>query len=142
MTTQPSGADEGVRSDEVSEFARTQADKTPRSFTAGPWQSQHEFDWEGFCTIIGNIDGDPASPTYTTICDINEAPEEYIANRNLICAAPDLYEALKAVHSLISEAAATGFNWKDGDWAERLFASQRRTHQALAAAASPAKGRE
>lgn len=42
-----------------------------------------------------------------------------------------LRAALTNVHKLISEAAMTGFNCHDGDWAERLFASQHLTSAAL-----------
>ena len=47
---------------------------------------------------------------------------------------PALREALINVRAIIAEAALTGFNWKDGDWAERLFASQQMTSAALQAA--------
>jgi hypothetical protein len=40
-------------------------------------------------------------------------------------------KALLNVRGIISEGAMTGFNWKDGDWADRLFASQRMTSAAL-----------
>jgi len=39
--------------------------------------------------------------------------------------------ALKDVNALVSEAAQTGFNYKTGDWAERLFASQWNTSEAI-----------
>lgn len=42
--------------------------------------------------------------------------------------------ALRNVNKLISEAAMTGFNWKDGDWADRLFHSQQKTSTAIAKA--------
>ncbi len=44
----------------------------------------------------------------------------------------DLVKALENVRAIISEGAMTGFNYKDGDWAERLFASQQMTSAALA----------
>lgn len=53
------------------------------------------------------------------------------ADRPLIEAGPELLEAIKLVRSIISEAAATGFNCHDGDWAERLFKSQAVTHAAV-----------
>jgi hypothetical protein len=53
------------------------------------------------------------------------------ANAKLIAAAPDLLAALKAVNKLIAEAAMTGFNYLDGDWAERLFTSQQATSAAI-----------
>lgn len=37
---------------------------------------------------------------------------------------PDLISALKVTRLLVSEAAMTGFNCHDGDWAQRLFANQ------------------
>lgn len=52
-------------------------------------------------------------------------------NAQLIAATPDLLAALSNVRALIAEAAMTGFNWKDGDWAERLFASQQVTSAAI-----------
>lgn len=50
---------------------------------------------------------------------------------NLIEAAPDLYDALAKVNKIIADGAATGFNWEIGDWADRLFESQRDTSRAL-----------
>jgi hypothetical protein len=46
----------------------------------------------------------------------------------------DLVAALRAVQKIISEAAMTGFNCHDGDWAERLFFSQQATSAALSKA--------
>jgi hypothetical protein len=43
----------------------------------------------------------------------------------------DLVKALENVREIIAEGAMTGFNYKDGDWAERLFASQQVTSAAL-----------
>lgn len=43
----------------------------------------------------------------------------------------EMVAALESVQALISEAASTGFNYKDGDWPERLFFSQRRTSAVL-----------
>lgn len=45
-------------------------------------------------------------------------------NARLIAAAPKMLEALLNTRKLVSEAAMTGFNCKDGDWAEHLFANQ------------------
>jgi hypothetical protein len=45
-------------------------------------------------------------------------------------------KALRNVQKLISEAAMTGFNHKDGDWPERLFESQQVTSAALKATVS------
>jgi hypothetical protein len=46
----------------------------------------------------------------------------------------DLVAALENVRAIIAEGAMTGFIYKDGDWAERLFASQQITSAALAKA--------
>ena len=59
---------------------------------------------------------------------------ECIANARLIAAAPEMLAALRNVQKLIAEAAMTGFNCHDGDWAERLFASQHDTSTAIAKA--------
>jgi hypothetical protein len=42
-----------------------------------------------------------------------------------------LRDALVHVRKIIVEAAEAGFNCHDGDWADRLFASQAMTHSAL-----------
>lgn len=42
-----------------------------------------------------------------------------------------LRSALVHVRKIIVEGAETGFNCRDGDWADRLFASQAMTHSAL-----------
>lgn len=52
----------------------------------------------------------------------------------------DVAKALRNVQKLISEGAATGFNYADGDWAERLYASQQQTSRALAALAQDTDG--
>lgn len=50
---------------------------------------------------------------------------------------PELLGALENVRTIIVEGAMTGFNYRDGDWAERLFASQQVTSRAIKSA-SPA----
>ena len=47
---------------------------------------------------------------------------------------PELLAALKSVNRIIADGAMTGFNWKEGDWADRLFESQQATSRALALA--------
>lgn len=49
--------------------------------------------------------------------------------------------ALGATRKLVSEAAMTGFNCHDGDWAERLFANQAAITAALAPALEQKGGR-
>lgn len=63
------------------------------------------------------------------LASMESEPRE--ANARLMAAAPEMLAALKAVNKLISEAAMTGFNCHDGDWAERLFFSQQATHAAI-----------
>jgi hypothetical protein len=66
-----------------------------------------------------------------TYCRTQEAAEQACDEANerarldrIREAAPVLLAALLATRALVSEASATGFNWKDGNWAERLFANQ------------------
>lgn len=51
-----------------------------------------------------------------------------------------LAKALSAVNVLIAEAAMTGFNCHDGDWAQRLYDSQQETSRAIASARALAVG--
>lgn len=68
------------------------------TFTAGPWQSQHHWDADGVCSIIGAVDGpDDGRFLYTPICEVNEECNDWRANAALIAAAPELYEALRAL---------------------------------------------
>ena len=43
----------------------------------------------------------------------------------------EMHEALSDVNKLIAEASTTGFNYKDGDWPDRMFFSQQKTSRAL-----------
>lgn len=65
--------------------------------------------------------------------------DELEANGRLCAAAPELLAALQLVRELIVEAAMTGFNCHDGDWAERLFASQQVSHDAIVKAGVSAR---
>lgn len=49
-----------------------------------------------------------------------------------------MLEAIKATRALISEAAASGFDWKSGDWPIRLFENQAKLTAAIAAAEAEA----
>jgi hypothetical protein len=53
-----------------------------------------------------------------------------------------LRAALKLVRGIIVEASQTGFNCYDGDWAERLYASQSDTYRALQASTLPSDQRQ
>lgn len=73
-----------------------------------------------------------SKPSELAVCNggtsepIHFQHEEADANARLIAAAPDLLDAVLATRKLVAEAALTGFNHADGDWAERLFANQAR----------------
>jgi hypothetical protein len=43
----------------------------------------------------------------------------------------DFLEILTTTRALVAEAAMTGFNCHDGDWAERLYANQARLTEAI-----------
>jgi hypothetical protein len=70
--------------------------------TPGPWQmASEDYAWD---EIVGNVDGEYEDErglvcTYTRICEIqDDAPvPEQQANARLICAAPDLLNALSAL---------------------------------------------
>lgn len=42
-------------------------------------------------------------------------------------------ESIKIVRQIISEASNTGFNYRCGDWPDRLYQSQANTYKSLAA---------
>lgn len=119
-----------------------------RAWTPGPWRTgrdqtfrydEWEIDYPHSCQYrhIG-ADGEHVAPVALVTALLTAEDDAVVdANARLICAAPDLYEALSAVNKLISEGAVTGFNWQDGDWAQRLFESQQTTSRALAKARSP-----
>ena len=105
----------------------------------GPWRVMcHLSDDSGHIAIVaGEKDN---------VCDVfpfgslpgrrDRKLEHHKANAALIAAAPDLLEALINVRKIITEGALTGFNYKDGDWAPRLFNSQHTTSSAIAKATS------
>ena len=116
--------------------------KRPGLPMPGPWTWEiHDHSAATLCgggedAIIGHI----LTVNPCEACAKRAEPKEWqwgrcmtpsIENARLIAAAPDMLAALHNVRKLISEAAMTGFNWKDGDWADRLFASQATTTAAI-----------
>lgn len=114
--------------------------------TPGPWrvyaqeiadkdQAKHEL-----CQLVDGTPNFQNVMVYVTDDDWNLAPavtgcgEHSIANAHLIAAAPDLLAALLSVRQIIVDGAMTGFNPKDGDWAERLYLSQAKSYAAIARA--------
>lgn len=60
-----------------------------------------------------------------------------MANEDTLSSEQQLRLAIERTRAIVAEAAMTGFNWKDGDWAERLFANQAALTAALGTAQSP-----
>ena len=105
--------------------------------TPGPWTIE-EYGDDDCPTLVIHRD------TESRICFMatpgsHGDPAQITADARLIASAPELLEALVNVQKLISEAAMTGFNWKDGDWADRLFFSQQKTSQAIERATRDAR---
>lgn len=121
------------------------------SYTHGPWQFAET--WRPAIGTIDHGDRDANGNVFwgyhitgsnehggsilPDLAAVHNFPDNCLANARLIASAPDLLDALLNVRKLISEAAMTGFNWKDGDWADRLFFSQQKTSAAI----DKAKGR-
>jgi hypothetical protein len=87
--------------------------------TPGPWEQD--------CNVVRTTRGTIA------LCPVPQKGGVFdcSANALLIAAAPDMLAALLNVRKIISEGALTGFNPLDGDWAERLYASQHVTSSAI-----------
>lgn len=108
------------------------------AFTPGPWEfleegrSESEENANRPLTICDAHNYDDLAQVFSTDDSSIKVPrKEAIANATLIAAAPEMFEALRSVQKLITEAALTGFNWKDGDWPQKLFESQQQTSAAL-----------
>lgn len=93
--------------------------------TPGPWKS-HDNPTSNYGL---EVVAEAAVKAKRVICRVG-GPDR-VGNARLIEAAPKMLAALELVRSIISDGAMTGFNWKDGDWAERLFASQAVTYEAV-----------
>lgn len=94
----------------MTDQGRTQA---VSAYTAGPWKLSHS----------GQQIHGPRGQ-WIAIIKCESCPAHEAGNAALIAGAPDLLEALMKVRAIIVDAAMTGFNCHEGDWAERLFASQ------------------
>jgi len=109
----------------------------PTFTTPGPWEVLNTVDIftrlgapDAFGTNAPSNDG-----WHIADCDMGGLQiDEVRANAHLIAAAPDLYEALDSAHKLICEGAKCGFNPMVGDWAEKLYASNGKSFDALAKA--------
>lgn len=111
----------------------------------GPWVSEarvcKDQTGDGLAVIAvipeNERDGHMGTPTRGMVAWVHaglgacDTEDKAVATARLIAAAPDLLDALLNVRKLISEAAATGFNYKDGDWPGRLYFSQQKTSAAI-----------
>jgi hypothetical protein len=102
---------------------------TEKTHTPGPWRVSQTYPLGDYCIHAAGI---PQQLAYLAESKVKDWPLE--ANARLIAAAPDMLAALRNVQKLIAEAALTGFNYKDGDWPERLFESQQVTSAAIESA--------
>lgn len=108
--------------------------------TKGPWVAGEFNEYGGYDMMFSGIQVGPAhldgnrygQSSCATIDEIGKA--RMVADAHLIAAAPELYEALKAVNELIAEGAMQGMRYDVDNWGERLFESQQATSAALAKA--------
>ena len=117
--------------DQTDGSAPASAEKVTLKFTPGVWETKPLVNAGPTVMAVNHaramVDQHGKRwPTVLHVCDCNSE-----ADARLIAAAPELYEALLNVNRLISEAALTGFNYRDGDWAARLYLSQQQTSRAL-----------
>lgn len=100
--------------------------------TEGPWQVGDRHTQNGVYSaggrLIANTHSLQSNSGWEAIAVENDA------NARLISAAPDMLEALREVNALISEGAEHGFQPLVDDFAERIFASQRKTYAAISKA--------
>lgn len=111
----------------------TTGDQKPATaaFTPEPWQVDEATAYylPNEQLRVGWVD----EGKFHEVCTIADIENDW-GHARLIAAAPDMYEALKLIRSIIVEGARTGFNPHSGDWAERLYASQAISLAALAKA--------
>ncbi len=60
-----------------------------------------------------------------------------MANEDILSSEQQPRVAVERTRAIVTEAAATGVNWGDGDWADRLFANQAALTAALGTTPSP-----
>lgn len=108
----------------------TQLKELDAKRTKGPWWPMGNSIWRATeCPLHAHVVW-AGSPTPANAA----ADVAFIAaTANALPALIEAVEALSDVHKLVTEAALTGFNCHDGDWATRLFESQQRTSAALKA---------
>lgn len=100
------------------------------AFTPGPWVLRKMS--YGYDLTVQGVGGPGTYGGWFLELVYYDGPDdEFEANAKMIAAAPAMYAALLNVRSIIADAAMTGFNCKDGDWAKRLFASQQVTSAAV-----------
>jgi hypothetical protein len=104
---------------------------TEAKHTPGPWQQHDDAPvyGPGYASTVWSAKG----PGHGLVADCRQCSsfEEERANARLIAAAPDMLACLIEIRALITEAGLTGFNCHEGDWAERLFATQAASHAAV-----------
>lgn len=89
--------------------------------------------WRFVPAHVAEGDAEVRHPDGWLICctPSDELAKCIVAAANTQPAVADLVKALGIVRSIISEGALTGFNCHDGDWADRLYASQGMSSTAL-----------
>lgn len=99
---------------------------TPGAVSQLPWHDGDGYSWGGDVIVsFGERAINLGNSTHSG---------ETLSLARLIAAAPDLLEAAKATRSLVAEAAMVGFNFNDGDWADRLYRNQANLSAAIAKA--------
>ena len=101
--------------------------------TSGPWgwSVTGEKMADGYSQPFGVYEVGKANLVAGCFGDVAGGIEVAKANARLIAAAPEMRECIKLLRQIIIDGALEGFNPLVGDWAERLYASQARTHAVI-----------